>query len=220
MLYDKPVAGTLPSERDACSETNLEFRDFNHNMMNYGPDPDNPLREIPLLVKNAATITIDEPKIETGLVKFKVTVRNTGAGHKFPTDSPLRHLILLVQVTAQNTSLPQISGPTIPVWGAQDYAGYPGMIYANLLKDRDTNEMPSFAYWNSIEPAWQVSDTRLVPGQAVQSEYSFVAPSNGSAVIAVRLIYRKAFIEIARQKGWPLINLDIEATKASVEIAP
>lgn len=215
MLYNQQVEGTLPSQRSACSESNLNFRDFNHNMMNYGPDPTNPAREIPLLVKRAAAISIDEAKLEEGLIKFKVTVRNTGAGHKFPTDSPLRHLILLVQVTSQNNWLPQISGPTIPVWAAQDYAGQPGQIYANLLKDKDTNQMPTLAYWNS---AATISDTRLKPGEPVQSEYSFVAPSNGSVVITARLIYRKAFIDIARKKGWSLIDLDIEAASANAVV--
>jgi hypothetical protein len=98
---------------------------------------------------------------------------------------------------AQNTPLPQINGPIIPVWGARDLAGYPGEIYANVLKDRDTNKMPNVAHWNPTEPG---SDTRLNPGDARQSEYSFVAPSNGTIVITARLIYRNIFYDIATQK--------------------
>lgn len=138
-----------------------------------------------------------------------VQVENTGAGHKFPTDSPLRHLILLVEAKDQNKMpLAQVAGPTIPLWGGvgsnaeEDFAGRPGVIYANILKDRDTNEMPTIAFWNPTVPAWDGSDTRLEPNTPVQSEYSFAVPSNGTATLTARLIYRYAFIEIIRQKGW------------------
>jgi hypothetical protein len=115
-------------------------------------------------------------------------------------------------------SLPQVSGPMIPRAGDSDYVGQPGQIYANLLKDKDTNFIPSIAYWNPMGPAWQNSDTRLVPGVPVYSQYSFAAPSNGSFVITARLIYRNVFYDIAVKKNWPII--DIEAAKVSVTIPP
>jgi len=195
MLYPEQIEQTLPSERDACSKTNLNFRDFNHNLMKYGPDPDNPSQEIPLSVKEAATLTV-QPIMEEGIIRVTVTVVNTGAGHRFPTDSPLRHLILLVEAKDQNgTLLAQMGGPIIPLWGgvgnqAEDYAGRPGEIYANILKDKDTNVAPTAAYWNPTQPISQASDTRLIPGQPVQREYSFTAPSYGSSLITVKLIYR------------------------------
>jgi hypothetical protein len=87
-----------------------------------------------------------------------------------------------------------------------------------MLKDKDTNFIPATAYWNPVEPAWQDSDTRLVPGIPSLSQYSFAAPSNGSFVITARLIYRNAFYDIADKKKWPII--DIEAAKVSVPIVP
>jgi hypothetical protein len=216
MASAEPVGNTLPIERSACSEENKKFHDFNHNMMKNEIDPENASRKIPMMVKDAATVTIDQAILTEGQVTFSVTVTNSGAGHKFPTDSPLRHLILLVEVKDMNNiPLTQISGPTIPIWGARDYAGYAGEIYAHVLKDRDTNQMPSVAYWNPIEPG---SDTRLAPGQAVQKQYSFIAPSNGSAVVTAKLIYRNVFISIADQKKWPI--MDIEAAKASPVTVP
>ena len=213
------IGNTLPSERGACSEPNQKFRDFSHNMMKYGPDPDNTLRTIPLIVKDAATIAIDKIVLGGGQVTFGVTVVNSGAGHKFPTDSPLRHLILLVEVKdVNNNSLTQVGGPMIPKVGDSDYVGYPGQIYANLLKDKDTNSIPTMAYWNPVDPAWQNADTRLVPGVPVRSEYAFATPSNGSFVITARLIYRNAFSDIAIKKKW--IIVDIEAAKVSVPIVP
>ena len=207
MLSPGQVGDTLPSERAACTKTNLNFRDFNHNLMKYGPDPDNPSQEIPLLIRDAATLTV-EPIMDEGRIRVNVTVVNTGAGHRFPTDSPLRHLILFVEAKDRNdTLLTQVGGPTIPLWGglgnqAEDYAGRPGQIYANILKDKDTNIAPTVAYWNPAEPISPDSDTRLIPGQPVLSEYSFATPSYGMALIRVKLIYRYAFIDLARQKGW------------------
>ena len=97
MSYNQQIDGTSPDQRSACSEANVAFHDFNHNMMNYGADPDNSSREIPLLVRGAATMSIDGSRTEAGLVKFKVRVDSTGVGHKFPTNSPLRELILLIR---------------------------------------------------------------------------------------------------------------------------
>ena len=106
----------------------------------------------------------------------------------------------------------------IPKVGDSDYVGYPGQIYANLLKDKDTNSIPTMAYWNPVDPAWQNADTRLVPGVPVRSEYAFATPSNGSFVITARLIYRNAFSDIAIKKKWTIV--DIEAAKVSVPIVP
>jgi hypothetical protein len=199
-------------DRVACSTANVDFSDFNHNMMNYGPDPENQLRRIPLKVREAAKINL-EFKLEGGQMKIRVTVLNTEAGHKFPTDSPLRHLILLIEARDwRNNPLVQTDGPKVPVWAAPDYGGYAGQIYANILKDKDTNLAPSFSYWNPVENAWQGSDTRLVPGVPVQSDYAFVAPYDRWAIITARLIYRKAFINVVYQKGWQLEDLDIKVT--------
>jgi hypothetical protein len=205
------VGNTLPGERAACSEANHSFRNFNHNMM--GRDKD----DIPSLVRNAARIDLTA-RIEGGRINVAVSVLSEGVGHKFPTDSPLRHLILLVEAKDRNnSSLAQVAGPMIPLWGGlgnlpEDYAGRPGEIYANILTDKDTNLSPTVAYWNPTLPAWIGSDTRLIPSVAAESEYSFAVPSNGRATITARLVYRYAFIDIIRKKEWPL--KDIQVTEA------
>ena len=94
-------------------------------------------------------------------------------------------------------ALSQVDGPRIPDWGgtgssSQDYAGRPGVIYANILKDKDTSMVPAAAYWNPTMPAWQGSDTRLRPGEDTPSQYFFVAPSQGIATITAQLFYRNA----------------------------
>lgn len=211
MTASEPISQSSWKARAACSSENQLFRDFSHNMMKR----DN--TGVPVLIEGAATVRIDASR-EQGKIKVTVTVTNTQAGHKLPTDSPLRHLILLVEARDEDDKLlAQAEGPTIPEWGGsggqtQDYAGRPGVIYANLLKDKITNKVPSVSYWNTTVPAWEGSDTRLFPFQGVTSEYSFAAPSRGVVKVTAYLIYRYAFIEIMRQKGWDrpdkLVNWD------------
>ena len=206
-----------PAHREACSDANRELQNYNHNMMKYGPDEENSSRQIPTIVKNAAQISM-APVLANGQIHVTVTVQNTGAGHKFPTDSPLRHLILLIKAEDwRGSPLTQSGGPTVPVWAAPDLAGYAGQIFAHILKDKDTNLAPSFAYWNPVEDAWDGADTRLAPGVPVQSLYSFAAPYERSARITARLIYRKAFKNVVDKKGWSLSDLDVEVTEAIVE---
>jgi hypothetical protein len=183
-------------------------------MLRHGPDPDNPSRNIPLMVKDAADIAIEQIVLAGGQISFTVRVVNSGAGHKFPTDSPLRHLILQVDVKdANGNPLIQVSGPMIPRIGDLELAGYPGELYANLLKDKDTNHIPTIAYWNQVEPAWEGSDTRLVPGVPRYSGYSFATPTAGNLTITARLIYRNAFSDFANKKQ--MIPMDIEAAKVT-----
>jgi hypothetical protein len=223
MYSSAPIGSSDAAGRSACSEFNQKYRDFSHNMMKYGPeDPNNPFsRVIPWMVKEAATVTIEEIMLADGQVKFTVKVVNTGAGHKFPTDSPLRHLILWIDVKDGNgNSLMQVSGPIISRVGNLELAGYPGEIYANMLKDKDTNVVPTIAYWNPVEPAWQNADTRLVPHVPRLSEYSFTTPSNGYITITARLIYRNAFSDIANKKQMIPTEIEAAANTAIVPITP
>lgn len=216
MRSSLPPEGTTSAARSACSAENHSFNNFSHNMMNR----DN--TGSPVLVQGAATVTVDAIK-EEGKIKVNVVVVNTRAGHKFPTDSPLRHLILVIEATDENGMLlTQAEGPAIPEWGGfgdlpEDYAGQPGVIYANLLKDKDTSKVPTVAYWNPTAPAWEGSDTRLLPNQDVPSQYFFVAPSHGAVTITAKLIYRSAFIEIARLKGWPVQDILVNWATDTVE---
>ena len=206
-----------PVHRAACSEANRENQNYDHNMMKYETDQANPTRQIPTLVQGAAQVSL-APALANGQIHITVTIVNTGAGHKFPTDSPLRQLILRIEARDwRGNLLTQSGGPMIPVWAAPDQAGYAGQIFAHILKDKDTNLAPSFAYWNPVEDAWDGADTRLVPGVPVQSVYSFAAPYDRSAKITARLIYRRAFKNVVDKKGWSLQDLDVEVTSTAVE---
>ena len=191
------------SRRQACSESDPNFQNFDHNMMSFGWD-ENLGREIPLLVRGAAKIKMDfkyEPEKKNSL-NVVVRVQNVRAGHKFPTDSPLRHLILVVDAKDQlGTPLSQSDGERIPNWGGE-YRGLPGKIFANLLVEKDTNVSPTAAYWNETKLAWDGADTRLIPDEADKSEYSFPILATGEIKVTVTLIYRFAFYDLMAQKQW------------------
>lgn len=218
----------LPSQRQACSADNREFQTFDHNMMDFGMDNEQG-KEIPRLVKGAArlNVTFGSQGAGPNTLDVHVTVTNIQAGHKFPTDSPLRHLILIVEAKDRvNTPLIHVAGDRIPNWagpgpispmniadtlngfGIKDYSGMPGKIFANLLVEEGTNLSPGMAYWNETKYTFvdssngRNSDTRLVPGQPDSSTYSFAMPDTGEVQVTVRLIYRYAFYDLAVWKEW------------------
>ena len=213
--------GSMWSERQACSANNTRFQNFNHNMMNYGPVGSE--NQIPLMVQNAADIGLgfDHQAANSSTFDVIVGVTNIQAGHNFPTDSPLRHLILIVTaVDRVGTTLMQVGGGQIPNWagpglsspihlqqrlrntGVEDYSGLPGKVFANLLVEEETNLSPGVAYWNETKFASQDSDNRLRPGVTDSSAYSFSIPDSGNVQITVKLIYRFAFYDLLVQKEW------------------
>jgi hypothetical protein len=221
-------AAPASSQRQACSAENKAFPNFDHNMMDFGMDSAL-YREVPRMVRGAAQlgVTFGTPSATTNTLDVNVSVTNTRAGHKFPTDSPLRQLILVV--TAEDrvgTELIQVGGDRIPNWagpgpisqiamarnlidaGILDYGGMPGRIFANLLVEEETNLSPGMAYWNetkyaSVDSAsGATSDTRLNPWQPNTSTYSFEMPDAGDVTVNVQLFYRYAFYDLMVWKEW------------------
>jgi hypothetical protein len=183
-------------------------------------------RQNPCLVKDAATLDVKVKRLDdSDQIQVTVKVYNQYAGHKFPTDSPLRHLILIVEAKDRNsTPLFMVKGTSIPLWGGVGdpqngyFAGQAGKIFANLLMEDETSISPTVAYWKKVVPAYANSDTRLLPPQDYKdnnldygavtdtSEYFFPAP-NGGGHVNVRLIYRYAPIDMALSKGWIIDGL-------------
>jgi hypothetical protein len=227
---NRPVTGD-PRERQICSTFNIESRDYNHNMMNFGHDEDLN-QEIPRMIRDAATIDADfeyDPSKRNWLT-ITARVKSQGVGHRFPTDSPLRHLILVIEVRDErDTLLAQVAGNSIPSWAGtgsaapdrplvQPHGGMPGTIFANLLMEEDTSISPTAAYWNETRLAWvgdlnvdptDHSDTRLYPGRENVSKYSFEVPDRGDVRVTIRLIYRFAFYELMQQKGWDRPDIEV-----------
>jgi len=170
------------------------------------------------LLQNAVAMEV-EARREAGTIVVNVTVTNDQAGHHVPTDSPLRHMILIVTATdSTGQPLSLHEGPVLPAWcGVGDpaegyYAGLPGKAYAKLLQELWTELLPSGAYWN---PTRVVSDTRLAAMTMDRLRFSFES-ADGEAHITVRLLFRRAFKELMDQKGWTDEDIQMEETQLMV----
>ena len=172
------------------------------------------------LLQNAVTLTA-AVQTTAEQVRVTVTVTNDQTGHHVPTDSPLRQLILLVQAKdAANNPLTQLSGPTVPDWGGVGdpeqgyYAGLPGKIYAKVLRELWTQVVPSGAYWNHTEV---VSDNRLAAFAADASLYTFAVPEGGIGNVEIRLLYRRAWIQLSDWKSWSDTDILMENLTIPIE---
>jgi hypothetical protein len=139
-------------------------------------------------------------------IVVSVTILNDNTGHHVPTDSPLRQLILVVEAQDQaGNPLPLLQGSTLPEWtGVGDpeqgyFAGLPGEAYAKILQETWTEVFPSGAYWM---PTAILSDNRIPALAKATSEYQFLLDQEGPVQVTIRLFYRRAFIDLADQKGW------------------
>ena len=165
------------------------------------------------LLQNAVTMTANA-RMEDERLVVDVRITNDQTGHHVPTDSPLRQLILWVNVTDENgQSLSLLEGGTIPEWGGVGdpslgyYAGLPGKGFAKILRELWTELEPTGSYWN---PTRIVSDNRIAALETDVSTYSFAAPANGNAAVKVTLLFRRAFKELADQKGWDVPDILME----------
>jgi hypothetical protein len=162
------------------------------------------------LLRNAVTLTATA-RLEGSKLVVQVDITNDKTGHHVPTDSPLRHMILLVQAgDGQGRALPLQGGPTVPKWGGVGepdegyYAGLPGKAFAKVLQEVWTEVAPTGAYWN---PTRVLSDNRLAAFATDTSRYTFAAPDEGAVTVKVRLIFRRAFKELMDQKGWDVPDI-------------
>ncbi len=171
------------------------------------------------LLRNAVTLTV-AAEIQDDELSVQVTIVNDQTGHHVPTDSPVRHLILLVEATDESGStLELIDGPRVPEWGgvgdpsAGYYGGLPGAGYAKILEELWTEISPTGAYWN---PTRILSDNRIPALGADTTTYRFTGPS-AEARVRVTLLFRRAFIELMDQKGWEVPDIVMERFETVVE---
>jgi hypothetical protein len=200
---------TLGGQQFATTEAGGLVRDpatiFSHRMP--GAADEN-------LLQNALTMNVEAHR-KDNRVFVDVELFNDRTGHHIPTDSPLRHLILLVEVTDENgENLDQLEGPAVPAWGGigdyKDgyYADVPGTAYAKILQELWTEVSPSGSYWNPIRI---LSDNRIPAMGSDETSYTFQArQSLKTAKVSVTLLYRRAFIEIMDQKGWEVPDIVME----------
>lgn len=162
------------------------------------------------LLQNAVTLTVNANS-QDNVLRVDVEILNDKTGHHVPTDSPLRHLILWVKaIDADGQPLVQLEGPTIPRWcGTGDpnhgyYAGLAGTAYAKMLEQLWTGIHPTAAYWTMTRI---VSDNRIPAFGRDRTTYTFAAPVRGKITVDVRLLFRRAFIELMDQKGWDIADI-------------
>lgn len=158
------------------------------------------------------------------VLRVDVRVTNAKAGHHIPTDHPARNMLLVVSASdARGERLTLDTGPMIPEWGGvgsdpADYGGRPGRGYAKVLEELWTQVTPSAAYWN---PTVVRSDTRIPALGSDVSQYEFLLPSAGGPVrVEARLIFRRAFRALMKQKAWNVPDIVMGQVEAEVSVLP
>ncbi|MDT8410276.1 MAG: multiheme c-type cytochrome [Wenzhouxiangellaceae bacterium] len=170
-------------------------------------------------------------QIAGGQLQIQARVINHGAGHAFPTGVSIRNAVLVIEATANGQALTQISGPTIPFYGsahggteAGDVAGQPGRGFARVLQGRINGEGESVYPVLFIDAETVRSDTRIPAGQSDRSDYEFSLEGvfGGQAEVSARLLYRRAWRDLAITKNWDETPsggpIEIEAERVTAQI--
>jgi hypothetical protein len=171
------------------------------------------------LLENSVTMTLEAARTEDG-IRVRTRILNDLTGHHVPTDSPLRHMILVVRAyRPDGTGLSLKSGPVLPTWCGSgdpedgDYAGLPGKVFVKLLVEAWTGKSPTSAYWN---PTRIVADTRLRAFETDVTEFLFAAPDLGDVRVEAVLVYRRAFKDLMELKGWNEPDIVMESDSVSL----
>lgn len=149
-------------------------------------------------LKSAVTMNSNATHDRNALT-VHVNITNDKTGHKVPTDTPLRQMILIVQAFDANGKLLILQqGPVNPAW-AGNYAQVPGKTFSHVLQDKMTGEYPTAAFWRQTNV---IEDTRLAPLATDTTSYVFQLPAGQMAQVRVQLVYRRALSSLSQQKGW------------------
>jgi hypothetical protein len=132
--------------------------------------------------------------------RFRVSVRADGVGHRVPTGFPDRHLVLVVEAWGEGgRACPPAACPTLPPAAGPELAGRPGRLFARLF--HGPGGQAPVPFWAGVV---REEDTRLLPGRANEATFSFRGPV---LRLRVRLLYRRFWPEVVREKGWPDTDL-------------
>ena len=158
-------------------------------------------------------------------------VENNNFGHSFPTGSPMRNAILVLDVKCKDSkgkvTLPiQIKGPRLPNY-AGNLKNKPGKLFAKILAETNNEYatqhgkagivfrkiaselgIPAQDWWN----VFVLSDTRIKANSNDISTYEFdvetlrrnVSTNGNNIVITARLIWRNTWPGLAKVKGFKL----------------
>jgi hypothetical protein len=130
-----------------------------------------------------------------GGVVARVEVKANSVGHRVPTGFIDRNLVLAVEAFDRaGNRVPLRSGPTVPDLAGLRLKGKPGKLFAKRLTGRGgPGPVP---FWR---PHDRLVDTRLFPGRPDRTDFLF---PRGAERVRVQLLYRRFWMEVAREKGW------------------
>ena len=170
----------------------------------------------------AVNLSVENAKVENGVLRFDVNVTNSHTGHSYPSGVTQRNVVLLVEATQSGTALTQANDQTVDTPGGSfpdgyyegkgDYAGKPGKIFMKHNRMIEDNEELS-PFFNDILYAFAVEelyDTRIKANQTDTTQYEFQTADSSEITITARLIYRflpKGTLEFAAERGY-VISLD------------
>ena len=171
------------------------------------------------LLRNAVSLTLDAEQVPEG-IRVRTKVVNDKTGHHVPTDSPLRHVMLIVRAyRGDGSQLSLKAGSVLPEWCGSgnpaegNYAGLPGKVYAKVLEEIWTGVSPSGAYWS---PTRIAMDTRLAAFQSDVGEFLFAPPASGDVRIEAVLLYRRAYKKLMEFKGWSDPDIIMESSEIKI----
>ena len=163
---------------------------------------------------------------------ISVTIKNTNAGHHYPTGNPMRNMILLVEVKDNSGRLLNMShGERVPVWGGigsvekGNFSGLPGKGFAKVLKDAKLypdRRQKHFSYeypaphWR---PTYIESDNRIPADGKDTSSYQFQIMKEISwpVNVSARLIFRRTYKKWSDAKGLDIPDMIIAEYSTSIK---
>lgn len=174
-------------------------------------------RDIELL-QNSVSLSLEAEQLSGG-IRVRTKIVNDQTGHHVPTDSPLRHLMLIVRAYGGDSELSLKKGHVLPEWcGVGNpadgyYAGLPGKVFIKLLEEKWTGITPTAAYWN---PTRVVMDTRLGAFESDIGEFLFMAPESKDIRVEAVLIYRRVYKELMELKGLDEPDIVMESAEVTI----
>jgi len=170
-------------------------------------------------------------KIHKDKINIEVEIENTGAGHHVPTGSPMRNMLLIVQIFDSNDKpLNYLGDNVIPFWGGRgdikkgNYEGLPGKGFAKILFEDWTpyefstvvnkgKQLFPAPQWRTVQIKY---DTRIPALKKDISNYEFQLNNKGTYFVECKLIYRRTFKTWLDIKKWDLKDIVLSEKKFKI----
>jgi len=189
--------------------------------------------------RELATAAVDlavTTRISGERLEVTTTVKAVEAGHKVPTGSGCKHLLLVVVATdGAGRPYALLEGARVPAHAGGggdatrldaaalrnrlaegDFAGLPGREFAQVLADRAGRTHVPF--WRAVRV---VQDTRLLPGVPVALPYVFAVSGGRAVTVQVEVWHRLRYKrdDVARDVRGPGVRpLDLLLATSSVDV--